>query len=341
MHPPWYFVLPKERNQPSGGNIYNKYIIQALQQVGQSVEVISADDYLQAVFQDQTGIYWVDTLVLESIQEVLSLSPSQAHSLLIVHHLESLAPAKGQSAEKLRAQEEPWLNWFNGFLATSYFTKDYLRQREVSQPIVVTEPGTNISLTATPKRSTEKVHALMVANLVERKGILPWLQWLVENVSTRDQFALTITGRLDIEPVYAQQCISVIKDHSLLLKYVYLVGSQPFNQMTNFYHKSNLFISVASMETFGMALQEARVYQLPILTTDGGNSAYHLTSGQTGYVFSNLTQLGSFFLDLIRKPTEFTNLYERTQQYPASYLSWKQTASELVQQFDQFFTYAP
>ncbi|MGB3588759.1 MAG: glycosyltransferase family 4 protein, partial [Tunicatimonas sp.] len=273
MRAPWYFVLPEERSQPSGGNIYNDCIIQALQQVGQSVEIISADDYLQAIRQDQVGMYWVDTLVLESIREVLSLRPSQARSLLIVHHLESLSPSTGQSAEKYRAKEQPWLNWFDGFLATSHFTKDYLRRREVSQPIIVAEPGTDISLTAIPKRGTEKVHALVVANLVERKGILPWLQWLVENVKEHDQFSLTIVGRLDIEPVYAQQCISIIKENSLRLKYVYLVGSQPFHQMANFYHKSNLFISAASMETFGMALQEARVHQLPILAIDGGNSA--------------------------------------------------------------------
>ena len=95
------------------------------------------------------------------------------------------------------------------------------------------------------------------------------------------------------------------------------------------------------METFGMALQEARTYQLPILTLEGGNSAHHLTSGQTGYVFSDLPPLGSFFLELVQEPAKFAILYQRTQQHPASYLSWTQTARKLTQQFNQLFNYAP
>ncbi|WKN44598.1 glycosyltransferase family 4 protein [Tunicatimonas pelagia] len=337
MQPPWYFVLPKERDQPSGGNIYNERIILALQETGQSVEIILADDYRQAIFQNKPGTYWVDTLILESIQEVLSQHPSQSRSLLIVHHLASLAPPVGQSAEELRAKEKPWLDWFQGFLATSHFTKDYLRQQHVSQPVVVAEPGIDVSVTNVPKRTTKTVQALMVANLVERKGILPWLQWLAEHVAEHDQFSLTIVGRLDIERHVAQKCISMVESHTSLRERITIVGSQLFNQMTNFYQTSNLFISVATMETFGMALQEARTHQLPILTLDGGYSAYHLLSGQSGYVFSNLTQLGSFFLNLIRKPAEFTTLYQRTQQHPASYVSWGQTARSLVQQFDPIF----
>jgi len=341
MCSPWYFVLPEERSKPSGGNIYNERIVSVLRQVGRPVETISTGDYLRAVRQDQSGFYWVDTLLLNDIREVLSLKPNRACSLLIVHHLESLAPLSGQAVEELRAQEQPWLTWFQGFLATSHFTESYLRQRKVTQPVVVVEPGTDTTTMEIPERNLKKIRALTVANLVDRKGVLPGLQWLARNTKEGNQFSWTIVGRLDIEPAYAQHCISIIDEHPLLQKCVRLVGSQPPDQMTDFYRESNLFVSLASMETFGMALQEARTYQLPILTMKGGYSSHHITSGQTGYVFSDLPQLGSFFLELVQEPSKFAILYQRTQQHPASYLSWTQTARELIQQFNLLFSYAP
>ncbi len=341
MRLPWYFVLPKERSQPSGGNIYNERIIQALRQAEQSVEIISANDYLRAIYQGQSGTYWVDTLILESIREVLLLQPFRARSLLIAHHLESLAPPAGQSAKDLRAKEKPWLDWFQGFLATSHFTKAYLLEQRVSQSIIVAEPGTDISANNIPDRDTTTIRVLIVANLVERKGILPWLKWLAKNLKDRDQFSLTIVGRTDIEPAYAQYCQSTIENHPMLRKQLRLVGSQPSHQMAAFYQKSNLFISVASMETFGMALQEARMYRLPILALEGGYSAHHVEAGDNGYVFNNVLSLGDFFLNLIREPAKFTTLYQRTQQDSVTYSSWSQTARSLVQQFDQFFRYAP
>jgi len=343
MRRPWYFVLPEERDQPSGGNIYNDRIITALAQWGQSVEIIPVDDYRQAVRQDQPGTYWVDTLVLDQIQDILLLNPSQLRSLLIVHHLESLAPPAGQSAEVLWAKERPFLSWFQGFLASSSFTQDYLRERGFSQPVLVAEPGVDIvpDQKFTTQRTTESIYALMVANLVERKGILPWLQSLAQSLQPTNRFNLTIVGRTDMEPVYAQQCLRLIQEHPMLKSCVTATGSQAPGQMLYFYQRANLFISAARMETFGMALQEARMNRLPVLTLKGGYSARHIVPGQNGYVFDDLPALGNFFLDLVREPAKFTTLYQQAQQYPSTYVSWEQTAQSLIQQFDQFFNYAP
>jgi glycosyltransferase involved in cell wall biosynthesis len=345
MRPPWYFVLPEEgeRELPSGGNIYNDRIIQALTQVSQPVNIVPVDGYLQAVRQDKGGIYWVDTLLLESLQEILALRPSRAHSLLIVHHLESLAPPAGQSAEVLLAKEKPFLDWFQGFLASSTFTRDYLQQQGVSQPIIVAEPGVDIipNQKAFHYRTTDSLRALMVANLVERKGILSFLQHLAPALQATDQFSITVVGRTDIEPGYAQRCLDLVQHHSWLKQRVTLAGNQPPKQMPSFYRQANLFISTASMETFGIALQEARLHRLPILTLSAGYSARHVTTGQNGYVLANLPDIVDFFLNLVREPTKFTTLYQQAQQQPSDYLRWDQSARQLVQQFDQFFYYAP
>ena len=343
MRHPWYFVLPEERGQPSGGNIYNERIIGGLARWGQPVEIIAVDYYWQAVRQDHPGTYWVDTLVLEQLSDILSLRPTEPRSLLIIHHLESLAPPPGQFVEVLQAKEKPFLEWFNGFLATSSFTQDYLREQGLSQPVIVAEPGVDIvqDQEITSQRKTEKIHALIVANLVERKGILPWLQSLAQRLQPTDQFRLTVVGRSDIEPDYARQCWQLIQEHPLLSNCVTVVGSQSPEQMPAYYQRANLFVSAARMETYGMALQEARIHRLPILALRGGNSTQHILAGQNGYVFDDLSTLRNFFLDLVREPAKFTTLYQQAQQCPPTYVSWEQTAQSLIQQFDQFFNYAP
>ncbi|MGD1891138.1 MAG: glycosyltransferase family 4 protein [Cyclobacteriaceae bacterium] len=343
MPRPWYFVLPEEKEQPSGGNIYNDRIIKALAQWGQVVNIISVDEYREAVHKNQPGIYWVDTLVMNKIQDVLSTRITQLHSLLIVHHLESLAPPPGQSAEVLQAKEKPFLTWFDGFLATSNFTRDYMLEQGFSQPILVTEPGVDIvhDQAFARQRTTESIKALMVANLVERKGVLPWLQYLTQQLERTDRFTLTIIGRTDIEPNYAQQCLQLIQKHPLLKSCVTVAGNQSPEQMPTFYQSANLFISTARMETFGMAIQEARSYRLPVLLLKGGYSAQHVLSDPAGFAFHDIAVLSNFFLNLVREPTKFTTLYQQAQQRSPQYHTWEQSAEWLIQQFDQFFDYAP
>ena len=100
MRQPWYFVLPEARFQPSGGNIYNERLIEALVRAGQPLEIMPINNYIHAIQEDRAGVYWVDTLLLEQLSDLLSLRPQQARSLLIVHHLNSMSPSNGQSLAK-------------------------------------------------------------------------------------------------------------------------------------------------------------------------------------------------------------------------------------------------
>lgn len=341
MRQPWYFVLPEARFQPSGGNIYNERLIEALVRAGQPLEIMPVNDYIIAIQEDRAGVYWVDTLLLEQLSDLLSLRPQQARSLLIVHHLNSMSPSNGQLLEALQVEEQPFLNWFQGFLATSTFTRDYLRKLEPDRPILVVEPGITAPAIVALPRSTETVRALMVANIVARKGLLPWLQELAKVLLPSDDFSLTIVGRTDIEERYAEQCSQFIREHPLLSRRVQFAGSQSPDRMELFYRQANLLVSTATMETFGMALQEARAYRLPILVLAGGHSARHIIPGETGQVFDHLSDLRDFFFDLVRDTAKFAILYQRTQQHSTTFSSWDDVAHSLFQQFDQFFAHAP
>jgi glycosyltransferase involved in cell wall biosynthesis len=81
------------------------------------------------------------------------------------------------------------------------------------------------------------------------------------------------------------------------------------------------------METFGMALQEARAYGLPILAVDGGYAREHLTHGVSGLLFDSAEALAHDLLALTRAPARLQTLFENAQRLrPASDYTWTRAA---------------
>lgn len=332
---PLYFILPEDHHLPSGGNIYNKKLIEALRRAGHTIEILNFSAYQQAIKQKQSGCYWVDSLFIRDISTLPAGKTANVKSFFILHHLESLHPPPGKSSDEVFAHEQAALSFFDGFLATSAFSEKYLRSRGLLQPIVVVEPALDLPL---PGRSLQhdQVRALMVANVIERKGILPWLQHLGRLAKASDRFSLTIIGRTDMEPAYVKACRQEALSHTGLCDKVLFTGALPHAAVLQYYARGNLFISASRMETFGMALQEAASYHLPILTLAGGFAKSHVDTGNGGYVFNSTAGMANFFINLARDQVKFTTLQKQIRQRRPSPGTWQHAAALFFQQFKTF-----
>lgn len=331
------FVLPPDRHLPSGGNIYNEKLIEALRTAGHSVEIIDFATYQSAIRQDIPGLFWVDSLFVKEMPSLIPAHPNKAKSFFILHHLESLHPPLGNTSDQIfNRDERAVLHLFNGFLVTSRFSAHYLKTRGFRQPAMVVEPA--IDLVELPQlHSGDSVRALMVANIVEGKGILEWLTHLGEVSTASDSFTLTIVGRTDMEPAYAQACQQEVKSNTILQEKVHFTGSLPYPEVLNYYAQSNLFVSASLMETFGMALQEAKAYRIPLLAVKGGYVESHIKVGKNGYIFNSTARMANFFIDLVRDQARFAVLLEQVVQERPSVYTWQQAATSFWQQFNQFF----
>lgn len=329
---PFYFVLPEDHHLPSGGNIYNKKLIEALRRAGHTVKTLSFSAYRQAIKQKQPGCYWVDSLFVRDIGTLPAGKTANIKSFFILHHLESLHPPQGKSSDEIFAYEQPALSFFDGFLATSTFSKKYLRSRGFLQPVVVVEPAQDPPTPQKPFQH-DQVQALMVANIIERKGILAWLQHLRRAANVSDQFSLTIIGRTDMEPAYAKACKQEVISHPELRDKVFFTGALPHAEVLQYYTRCNLFISASRMETFGMALQEARSLHLPILTLIGGSAKIHVDPGNNGYTFNSTAEMANFFINLARDQAKFTTLQKQTWQKRQPIGTWQHAAALFFQQF--------
>ena len=136
-NPSFHFLIPDPNKIVSGGNIYNRFLIEALQKLGINATQIN-------VFPDngisKNEYIIVDTLFLEQVIPQLNEYKKKGHknTFLLVHHLESLYPPNSfsnyQYFEKFERRK---LEKFDAFLVTSFFTKKYLQQNKMHQPIAV------------------------------------------------------------------------------------------------------------------------------------------------------------------------------------------------------------
>jgi glycosyltransferase involved in cell wall biosynthesis len=291
------FLIPDTEAFVSGGNLYNRHLIDALRERGHTIYESAQPEGLPE------GLPMLaDTLLAPSLPP-----PLAKQSGLIVHHLQSLHPPAGWcGADWFREKEWPWLQRFGWYLATSPYTADYLRDRGVSKPVEVIEPALK-QLPAVREKAAHPVQAIVVANLVERKGIRPLLNaWAA---APPEGATLSLAGSRDMEPAYAKQCLSVVEK----LQGVHYLGTLTPAALHAAYARSNLLISAAYMETYGMALQEAAAAGLPILAYAGGNVPNHVEAGRNGALCSSHAEIVSWLNRWATQPEAFKPYLENAR----------------------------
>lgn len=328
------FVIPDPEAFQSGGNLYNFHLVKALEHNGVVIQVVDFEQFVSGKERGDSTVCFIDTLYFEALKQ---LDFELKNCFLIVHHLESLYPAGSHSDVVFEENEREFLNQFDGFLTSSEFTKEYLFEKELTQkhyiivvpalcfqPNPVFEPGSILK-------------AVIVANLIERKGIFPFLKCLQKSNIDPEKCQIQIAGSVTLEPEYAQKCLNLIASDSKLSKLVEFLGPCDSSQIQTLYEQSNLFISTSFMETFGMALQEAVAYRLPILAFDGGNAKYHIESGKNGFLFSSIQDLVDKLEILSNDDQDFKSLTKKAWKFRKyeSY-DWAKAADLFIEKLNQY-----
>lgn len=326
-----HFVIPNPEAFASGGNIYNQGLLDGLQSLGVLVKLSTQIDTHLIV--DQEELLLVDTLFMEAFDP----AAVKADCLLIVHHLPAM------EEEALRAATKKDLEKYKGFLSTSPFTTNFLSQLGLTQTIITLLPALSfpiIPVSTTPSKSiSQKV--LIVANLIERKGILPFLKEWSQHSWPAD-FLLEIIGSPELEPNYATACHHFIQTlPPTQQKQINFSGSIPPKDVFQKYAAAQLLVSPASMETFGMAIQEAIACGLPVLLLQGGYAAQHLQQTKHGKAFPQLSELVAE-LKAWSQSSQLQRQYQQAAQKNAKQqatknTNWTSTAQIFLQELTHHF----
>lgn len=327
------FVLPAGHELVSGGNVYNRELLAAvgaLRSAGEDapeVKTLERVAFREAVRSGAPGLYFLDTLDLADAP-LLTQKTGEQRAVLVVHHLPSLEPGARDTDASVEL-ERAVLPLFDAFLATSPFTVAELERRGVRRErVLLVEPGLPaVELGALPAGPR---HALLAGNVIPRKGVRELLQTLAANTRDGDAFSLELVGRLDIDATYAADVVRLAGTPPLAGRVV-LHAPVPYDAMGAYYRRAGVVLSAAAMETYGMALAEARAHGLPIFALDAGYTARHFENGVDGRAFESVEELARAWLAALRDERSFARIAENARRRAApGPATWDRAARRFV-----------
>jgi glycosyltransferase involved in cell wall biosynthesis len=328
-------VVPESHALPSGGNIFNRLLARALKKKGAEVEALTAGPALSRMRRAVAGTWWVDSLCLAELDRFVALQDGKRKVYALIHSLPSLEPCLSAAVRRKRVVEEDRrLREVSGFLVTSPWTRTLLRKRGLGRRPVIVVPPAPAVFPGRRRASGRGFAGLMVNNLIRQKGVLEFLTCLGRGLKPGDLFTLRLAGRAEIEPVYARKCLELINGHPRLKGKVSYPGPLPPARIKRWYESSTVFITAASAETFGMALQEAVLFGLPVLALDAAYARRLLRPGRAGLLFRSIPGLAEACLGYIRDPRALEALARRSRaSAPQITYDWGDAARLFLEQF--------
>ncbi|HSA96431.1 MAG TPA: hypothetical protein VLJ16_10280, partial [Acidobacteriota bacterium] len=216
------FVVPAGR-PPSGGDLYNGFLLRALKEEGFAVERTTLARLAAGRPAPETEL-WVDSLYIPAVASAVPCGPRH-RVFFIIHSLPSEDPGKTRrEAAKLREAEDRAFRGASGFLVTGPRTGEVLKARGyVDLPVIFVPPAPCVL----PKGRLEapKIFTgLIISSLIRGKGVPAFLEALGRAIRPDDLLRIRVAGRVDIEPETAAACLGATNAHPLLRRRVTHLG---------------------------------------------------------------------------------------------------------------------
>ncbi len=274
-------MVPGDINTRTGGYRYDKAIIQSLQQQGWTVELISLDGHypfpdetdrqlahsqLESIPDDSTVVF--DGLAYSVLPDQLKTHQQRLRFIALIHH--PLAMETGistASAALLTDLETRALACATHVITTSQSTADSLHHFAVpTNKLSVVCPGTDPAPVATGS-SSAGLDMLCVATLTPRKGHAVLIEALAQLKDER--WHLYLVGSPDRDSITFEQLKAQCEAFSMESRVTFL-GELDEQQLAIRFEQSDLFVLASFHEGYGMVLDEAIAYGLPVVATAGG-----------------------------------------------------------------------
>jgi len=328
------FIVPNLDGPSTGGTVFNAQLLHALPEVGLNAQRLDCDSLAHTLGESLSCCVWVDSLYLDHLRAIRRISNGRHAVGLLAHYLPSLV-REGALVERARLSrgEQYAIDASDAFIVTSLFMRQTLeRLAESPRRFLLIKPGCFSRRRTHVARSRSELNAILVANLLPGKGIESFLRKLADYVRADDHFELRIIGSKNLDLPYALACERLVKEHPKLSQCVVLCGDRHPSDVVKEMSLSNLVVSASHMETYGMALAEARTIGVPILAHAGGNVEAHVDASSGGELVRTHSELARAFLALSRNPPALMARVQAARQLASPSRSWFDAARDFVSQ---------
>ncbi len=323
------FVVPPLDGPVTGGTLYNRELLSALA-AHATVRVLGPDGVSGS--GEGSPFVWLDSLFLARAPELKARSGRPV--ALFLHYLPTFVRL-GRAAlpGELSPEEQAALRCADALWVPSAFMRDAIEASGVpTQKIHVLEPGSHARLASKRERVQGRPRVSCVGNLTAGKGCLELLRELALQLAASDDFELAIVGSTTVDPVYADACRDVARALKVCVRFLgELTPAATLAELA----RADLFVSASRMESYGMALAEARVSGVPILALDAGNARAHVSAEAGGQLAENPADLARLLLELTRASTTLAERAARARAHAPSPRSWASVALEFLAQLEK------
>jgi glycosyltransferase involved in cell wall biosynthesis len=299
---PVELLQPDLRKLPSGGNIYNRRLIEAAEARGLafSLRFLDPSDIGPCWREDSTSLRIWDSLFLEALA-TRDLAGTHGWGLLL-HYLPSRNPAMDdEERRRLAAIEAHVLDAAPLVIVTGRALLAPVHEYRVGRPACVCEPGVSAFFAMNrekPRGGSERtVHLLTVANMLPEKGLVDLLGVLA---GLQDlQWCWHVVGEETVDAAYTRRFADMTRHFGLDAR-IRRYGQLDQNAVAQLMQRMDVFVFPSLFEAYGMALAEAAAVGLPAVTTDVGaasniyrheSTGFVIPSGETGLFAAALREL--------------------------------------------------
>ncbi|MEX2471909.1 MAG: glycosyltransferase family 4 protein [Gemmatimonadota bacterium] len=281
-----HFVVPGALDQRTGGYLYDAHMVAEMRAAGRDVVVHEldgafpvGDDVARSSMSAALGrvgddeLVVVDGLAGGGLPEELDRHARRVRLVGLVHH--PLADETGipeAEATRLAASERAALAVCRGVVVTSRFTAQRLGAYGVAaRRIGVAVPGTRPAPPASGPGAGAPPQLLCVGSLTPRKGHVVLVEALAAVAEL--EWTCAFAGSETLDPAHALEVRRAVTEHGLEGRVSFL-GELDEASLDRAYAGASLFVLASYYEGYGMALTEAIVRGLPVLSTTGGAIPY-------------------------------------------------------------------
>ena len=288
--PSVHIVVPGALSTPTGGFVYDRYVVRGLRQQGFAVTVhelpagwpdpgAGARAAAAEIFETLPGgaLVVVDGLAFGVLPDLAAAHGARLRLVALVHHpLSAETHLDAESQHALMHSERAALAHARHIITTSGFTADALLDFGVTAPhLTVIPPGVTPAAQAAGSRGPGLV-LLCVGAVIPRKGHDVLLNALAG--LTHYHWQLDIAGSETLAPHHAAAMRRLAKRLNLDTR-VTFQGACETGTLEALYARSDIFVLASHYEGYGMVLTEAAARGLPIVATAGGAVPFTLPEG--------------------------------------------------------------
>jgi len=302
---PIALVLYGRLDTLTGGFLYDRYLVEALQRRGHRVEVMGLpwrrygacllDNFSRGLCDRLCCGPWdlilQDELVHPSLFRLNRRIRRRSSTPIvsIVHQVLCRQPRRRWFNLAYRQLERAYLKTADAYIFNSTATRDQVRQLVgETRPHCVARPAGNRlgalysqGHIAEKSRQSGPLELLFVGNLSPVKGLQALLACLAR--LPRDMWRLTLVGDMAADRRCVRVAHAIIAGHGLE-KQVVFRGRLDGDELAAVYSRSHVFAMPFAHEGFGIAALEAMSFGLPVIGSSAGGVREFVRHGENGFL---------------------------------------------------------